>query len=258
VPEVEAGGQIATRPAPPGADLRFPDAEAALQEAQHRCVVERVRADVASAAPRRADDHRHAEAQPDRLALDKLVGGPGRGQRRDHVIEEAEPGLYRFPSAGRWWSANRTPLAPGFVTESMDGAPVAPPMGSYAGHDVGTLRVRTEPNFWCHASADHAVLTRLAPAGPELTRIRVQWLVDREAVEGRDYELERLLPFWRLTSEQDWNLCERNHAGVRNPAFIPGPYSRSREYNVIAFVEWYLGRVAGGAPGASSRLVVGG
>jgi phenylpropionate dioxygenase-like ring-hydroxylating dioxygenase large terminal subunit len=75
---------------------------------------------------------------------------------------------------------------------------------------------------------------------------------------GRDYELERLLPFWRLTSEQDWNLCERNHAGVRNPAFIPGPYSRSREYNVIAFVEWYLGRVAGGAPGASSRLAVGG
>jgi Rieske 2Fe-2S family protein len=162
------------------------------------------------------------------------------------IVDHAEPGLYRFPSAGRWWSANRTPLAPGFVTESIDGEPVAPPMGSYAGHDVGTLRVRTVPNFWCHASADHAVLTRLTPAGPDLTRIRVQWLVDRDAIEGSDYELERLLPFWQLTSEQDWSLCERNHAGVRNPAFIPGPYSPTREYNVIAFVEWYLGRVAGG------------
>ena len=36
-------------------------------------------------------------------------------------------------SAGRWWSANRTPLVPGFVTESLDGRPVAPLMGDYAG-----------------------------------------------------------------------------------------------------------------------------
>jgi hypothetical protein len=24
--------------------------------------------------------------------------------------------------------------------------------------------------------------------------------------------------------EQDWALCERNHTGVGNPAFTPGPY----------------------------------
>jgi Rieske 2Fe-2S family protein len=159
------------------------------------------------------------------------------------VVDHAEPGLYRFPTAGRWWSVNRTPLAPGYVTESADGEPVAPLMGDYPGYDVGTLRMRTVPNFWLHASADHAVLTRLAPAGPELTRITVQWLVDADAVEGRDYELERLLPFWRTVSEQDWLLCERNHAGVRSPAFTPGPYSRRREYNVIEFMRWYRSRL---------------
>ena len=153
------------------------------------------------------------------------------------------PGLFAFPSPGRWWSANRSALAPGFVTESVDGQPVAPLMGAYTSHDVGTLRVRGVPNFWCHASADHAVLTWLAPNGPERTRIRVQWLVDADAVEGRDYTLERLLPFWQLTSEQDWELCEQNHAGVCNPAFRPGPYSKSREYNLISFAEWYLERM---------------
>jgi Rieske 2Fe-2S family protein len=116
-------------------------------------------------------------------------------------------------------------------------------MGDYTGYDVGTLRVRTVPSFWCHASADHAVLTRLAPLTAERTAIRVQWLVDRNAQEGRDYDLQLLLPFWQLTSEQDWALCERNHTGVRNPAFTPGPYSRQREHNVIAFVDWYLGRM---------------
>jgi len=160
------------------------------------------------------------------------------------IDEHIEPGLYRFPDPERWWSANRTPCAPGFVTESIDGQPVAPLMGEYADYDVGTLRVRAVPNFWGHASADHAVLTRLSPVGPERTAVRVQWLVDADAKEGRDYHLERLLPFWQLTSEQDWDLCERNHAGVRNPAFTPGPYSLKREYNVLAFVSWYTRRVS--------------
>jgi glycine betaine catabolism A len=53
------------------------------------------------------------------------------------------------------------------------------------------------------------------------------------------------VPFWQLTGEQDWDLCERNHAGVRSPAYTPGPYSPSREYNVSAFVDWYLARLAG-------------
>ncbi len=157
--------------------------------------------------------------------------------------EHPRPGLYPLPTAARWWSANRTPLAPGFLTESIDGRPVAPLMGDYTSHDVGTLRVRSVPNLWCHASADHAVLTRLAPRSPETTQVTVQWLVDRDAREGVDYELARLLPFWQLTSEQDWELCERNQAGVRSPAYTPGPYSHAREYNVAAFTDWYLARM---------------
>jgi Rieske 2Fe-2S family protein len=186
------------------------------------------------------EHHRHAAAQraaQHAAALAELAAP---------ADEHDRPGLYRFPSPGRWWSANRTPLREGFVTESLDGRPVAPLMGDYAGHDVGTLRVRTVPNFWCHASADHAVVTRLLPAGPERTAIRVMWLVDEAAQPGRDYELDRLLPFWQLTSEQDWALCERNHAGVRNPAFTPGPYSPRREYNVQSFVDWYLARLGKG------------
>src|SRR5262249_20932841 len=76
-------------------------------------------------------------------------------------VDQAAVGLATSPSDGRWWSANRTPTVPGFVTESLDGRPVAPPVGAYGGHDVGTLRVRVLPGLWCHASADHAVTTRV-------------------------------------------------------------------------------------------------
>jgi Rieske 2Fe-2S family protein len=108
-----------------------------------------------------SEQHRRAAAQ--RAAALAELAAP--------ADEHDRPGLYWFPSPGRWWSANRTPLRDGFVTESLDGRPVAPLMGDYTDHDVG---------------------------------------------------------------------------GVRNPVFTPGPYSAQREYNVQAFVDWYLARLGTG------------
>jgi glycine betaine catabolism A len=159
------------------------------------------------------------------------------------AVDHADAGLAAFPSPDRWWSATRTPLAEGFVTESLDGQPVAPLMGDFARHDVGTLRLRSVPSFWCHLSGDHAVSTRLLPVGPQRTRVRVQWLVDRDAVAGTDYDPERLLPFWERTSEQDWGLCERNQIGLRSSAYRPGPLSPDHEANVMAFHAWYVDRL---------------
>ena len=75
---------------------------------------------------------------------------------------------------------------------------------------------------------------------PQRTAARVYWLVEEKAVEGRDYELEKIMPFWQLTSEQDWVICERQQRGVNSSAYVPGPYSTYKEYNVDSFVQWYL------------------
>ena len=153
-----------------------------------------------------------------------------------------QTGMTLFPDAERgiWFSSNRTALVDGWVSESMDGTPVAPLMGDYRDTEVGTLRIRTLPNFWNHSSCDHAVSTRLLPAGPEFTAVRVLWLVHEDAVEGRDYQLEKIMPFWQLTSEQDWQICERQQRGVNSSAYLPGPYSTYKEYNVDSFVQWYM------------------
>jgi Rieske 2Fe-2S family protein len=153
-----------------------------------------------------------------------------------------QTGMAVFPDARHniWLSANRTPLVDGWVSESMDGNQVAPLMGDYAQPDVGTLRIRALPNFWNHSSCDHGVSTRLLPAGPQQTAIRVYWLVDEKAMAGRDYDLTKLMPFWQLTSEQDWKICERQQRGVNSTAYAPGPYSTFKEYNVQSFVRWYL------------------
>ncbi len=165
-------------------------------------------------------------------------------------------GLAEFPDpAGlEWWSLTRSPLRPPFVTESIDGTPVAPSLaaasagagaGAGAAGEPGTLRLRVLPSFWAHVSVDHAVTTQLLPAGPATTRAVVSWFVHPRAVEGRDYDLERLLPFWQLTSEQDWEICGRQQRGVRSLGYRPGPLSPSLEHNVANFHAWYARRMRG-------------
>lgn len=194
-------------------------------------------------------DHYNADDTSERIQRE-IDGQVKRSEARWSAaglsLTHRQTGMATFPDADRnlWYAANRTALVEGYVSETMDGRQVAPLMGEYKDPDVGTVRMRTVPNFWNHSSCDHGVSTRLLPAGPHRTRVRVIWTVHKDAVEGRDYDLEKLLPFWKLTSEQDWELCERAQRGVSSRAYTPGPYSKHKEYNVDNFVRWYLGRLS--------------
>ncbi len=172
-------------------------------------------------------------------------------------ITHQHGGLATFPDPDRnlWFAADRTVLAEGFETESMDGTRVAPLMGDYKDADVGVLRMRSMPNFWVHASCDHAVAARLLPGGPRSTRVRGYWLVNEDAVEGKDYDLEKMLPFWSLTNEQDWDICKWQQKGVDSTGYEPGPLSTRKEYNVDAFIRWYLQQMRGdGAAAPQLRI----
>lgn len=180
------------------------------------------------------------------------VGDPKReaeiAQRtRECAVEWVKKGLeapsLKSDMTAGWLRANRTPLRPGFVTETLDGKQAAPLMGGYPDAEVGTLRVTTFPGFWMHGSCDHAVTTRVTPAGPMQTNVSVYWLVDEKAREGRDYDLKALMPYWQRTSEQDWTLVQNVQKGVLSRAYAPGPLSKSKEYNVAQFIDWYLRRL---------------
>ncbi|MBM3821942.1 MAG: aromatic ring-hydroxylating dioxygenase subunit alpha [Verrucomicrobia bacterium] len=195
-------------------------------------------------------DHYNADDSTPRIReqmADAVRQSEARWARAGLAASHKQTGMTTFPDAERniWYSANRTVLADGYLSETMDGRTVAPLMGVYQSPDVGTVRMRSLPNFWNHSSCDHGVSTRLLPAGPERTAVRVSWLVHRDAEEGKDYDLTKLMPFWQLTSEQDWVICERQQRGIRSSAYRPGPYSTYKEYNVDAFVRWYLNHLRG-------------
>lgn len=138
--------------------------------------------------------------------------------------------------------AIRYPLRPGVLSYSLDGKEVAVPMGDHKDFDAGVLGLVVYPNFWMDAVSDYMWTMRLTPTSPSRTVIDLTWLVDKNAVEGVDYNVERLTDFWRVTGEQDWQLCENNFRGVESSHYQPGPYAPV-EIDVVKFVDWYLDRM---------------
>ena len=138
--------------------------------------------------------------------------------------------------------AIRYPLRPGVLSYSLDGNAVAKPMGDHQDFDAGVLGLVVYPNFWMDSVSDYMWTMRVTPVSPNETILDLSWLVDRHAVEGVDYNVERLTDFWRITGEQDWQLCENNYRGIESSSYQPGPYAPS-EIDVVKFVDWYVGRM---------------
>lgn len=141
--------------------------------------------------------------------------------------------------------AVRYPLRPGVVSYSLDGKAVATPMGDHKDFDAGVLGLVVYPNFWMDAVSDYMWTMRLTAVSPSLTYIDLAWLVSKDAKEGIDYNLERLIEFWKITGEQDWELCENNFSGIESSRYQPGPYAPI-EADVAKFVDWYIERMREG------------
>lgn len=116
-------------------------------------------------------------------------------------------------------------------------------LGAIAEPKLGGLHVHTQPNSWHHAMSDHAISFCVLPLSPEETLVRTTWLVHKDAVEGKDYDRDHLTKVWVATNAQDAALVERTHAGVKSPAYEPGPYSPFTEGQVDDFTTWYVERL---------------
>jgi Rieske 2Fe-2S family protein len=149
-------------------------------------------------------------------------------------------GLAHAPVEGSWWHAARYPLNPGMESISMDGKPVvARRLIDIPASAIGGVRWAAEPNSFCHALPEYCFTFTAIPTGPEETKVISKWYVHRDAVEGVDYDVDKLTETWNRTNLQDRSLAENNQRGVNGYGYVPGPYSRDAEDFVIRFARWY-------------------
>jgi phenylpropionate dioxygenase-like ring-hydroxylating dioxygenase large terminal subunit len=134
---------------------------------------------------------------------------------------------------------DRQVLLNGYVTGSPDGQPVAPLLGDLEGYDGAGADIQIGPVSFGLLYADHAVLYRFTPRAPQKTDMEVVWLVNSNAREGVDYDLQKLTWLWRVTSDADERIILNNQKGVNSRYYEPGPYSEMENY-AAGFVDLYL------------------
>jgi Rieske 2Fe-2S family protein len=115
--------------------------------------------------------------------------------------------------------------------------------GDLPRRDLGDVHLWTH-NSWTHVMSDHAVISYIIPLAPDKTLVRTKWLVNADAVEGVDYDVDKLVAVWNATNLQDADLVAITHSGTQDPAYSPGPFSAFTESYVDQFSRWYAARLA--------------
>ncbi|SEG30517.1 aromatic ring-hydroxylating oxygenase subunit alpha [Bosea lathyri] len=163
-------------------------------------------------------------------------------------------GLPHKPAdGGEEFRCIRLPFHEGAVSFTMDGGPGCRKLlADFTEPDLGSVRMFRAPNNWNHFLSDHIIHFRVLPLGQDRTAVRTTWLVHEDAVEGVDYDVERLTEVWIATNAQDAELAEVNHRGIRSMAYRPGPYAPS-EFMLTNFANWYAGKMEAFVGAAASR-----
>jgi phenylpropionate dioxygenase-like ring-hydroxylating dioxygenase large terminal subunit len=175
-----------------------------------------------------------------------------KGQLHDEVLARADAcGLstnfvnkiyLKAPAFGADFSYSRYALLNEHVTGSEDGKPLAPLLGEIKGYDGGATDLQVGPVTYALIYCDHVVIYRFTPVSVDKSECDITWLVNGDAVEGRDYDKEKLTWLWDVTTHADKGIIERNQQGVNSRFYKPGPLS-SMEEDTWDFLSWYLDTV---------------
>jgi glycine betaine catabolism A len=118
-------------------------------------------------------------------------------------------------------------------------------LGSLTERRLGTLHLHTQPNAWFHFMSDHILTFAAFPIDRERTLVRTTWLVNADAQEGKDYDVEKLTQVWDATNIQDAHFVAETQRGTSSPEYLPGPLSAT-EFMVDLFHRWYDERMRAG------------
>ena len=134
----------------------------------------------------------------------------------------------------------RYALYDNFQTGTMDGKPAAPLMGDFQGYDGGAGDMQIGPLTAMLNYPDYCILYRFLPRGIDESEMELVWLVNGDAEEGKDYDVQHLTELWDITTVEDKEIITNNSRGALSRFYEPGPYSPVFEQLSMNFVDWYL------------------
>ena len=187
---------------------------------------------------------------PDLVGSDDSLSSPVGAAHVNRCEEAGLPSRYLI-SPEEQWRLVRIPFVGDAVSYTMDGKAAAPMIPGMPFANAGSLLFFHYPNTWNHFLSDHVLNFRVLPISATETEVTTTWLVHKDAVEGRDYDLTRLTEVWIVTNDEDRRVVEENQIGISSPAYEPGPYSAKQESGVVQFVDWYVNKMIGALSGSA-------
>ena len=134
---------------------------------------------------------------------------------------------------------SRSALFRGYQTGSEDGKPVAPLLGDFSDYDGGASDFTFGAFSFLLAYSDHVVAYVFTPVDQHHSTCEIYWLVRGDAEEGRDYDVDRLIWLWHITTLADREIITNNARGVQSRYYEPGPFARMEKAERI-YTEWLL------------------
>ena len=179
----------------------------------------------------------------------KIEDEPGFDEAQEKMMENLEScGLKEFevnkdfsnkdPNQEQY-AYSRYALFDGYMTGSKDGKPLAPLLGDIKEFNQGCSDFNIGPVSYFLAYCDHIVGYIFTPVSQNQCQCDIYWLVNKDAEEGKDYEKDKLMWLWDVTTYADETIIVNNQKGVNSIKYKSGPYT-DKEQSTRRFIKWYL------------------
>ena len=137
------------------------------------------------------------------------------------------------------YAYSRYALFDGYMTGSKDGKPLAPLLGDIKEFNQGCSDFNIGPVSYFLAYCDHIVGYIFTPVSQNQCQCDIYWLVNKDAEEGKDYDKDKLMWLWDVTTYADETIIVNNQKGVNSIKYKSGPYT-DKEQSTRRFIKWYL------------------
>ena len=179
----------------------------------------------------------------------KIEDEPGFDEAQEKMMENLEScGLKEFevnkdfsnkdPNQEQY-AYSRYALFDGYMTGSKDGKPLAPLLGDIKEFNQGCSDFNIGPVSYFLAYCDHIVGYIFTPVSQNQCQCDIYWLVNKDAEEGKDYDKDKLMWLWDVTTYADETIIVNNQKGVNSIKYKSGPYT-DKEQSTRRFIKWYL------------------
>ena len=179
----------------------------------------------------------------------KIEDEPGFDEAQEKMMKDLERcGLKEFevnkdfsnkdPNQEQY-AYSRYALFDGYMTGSKDGKPLAPLLGDIKEFNQGCSDFNIGPVSYFLAYCDHIVGYIFTPVSQNQCQCDIYWLVNKDAEEGKDYDKEKLMWLWDVTTYADETIIVNNQKGVNSIKYQSGPYT-DKEQSTRRFIKWYL------------------